>query len=128
MNGLVPIARAANTANDWNRTSSTVAVGTAGVLIKGAANGRLIRARVENVSASTVYYIMIFDKATVPINGDTPIYRHRIAGSTGETIDLGSIGGIACATGIGFAISTAASANFLTLAGSNDAHFEIHWK
>lgn len=117
-------ARAQNDSNDPMRTSSTAKVGTAGVLLKGAAKGRLYRLDVVNVAA-TAYYVMVFDKATAPVNGDTPIWRRRLAASGELSLVLEEFG-LACANGIGFAISS--TDGTLTLAVADDVHFAAQWK
>lgn len=122
--GIFPAARAANCGNDWTRTSNASFMGATGVLLK-ANPGRLLRMRIENNSA-TQYWIQVFDKVSAPVNTDVPIYMHRLNGSSGEIVDFTSIGGIYCATGIGFAISS--TQNTLTLAVANNCTFESHWK
>lgn len=123
MNAITKAARSQNGDNDPNRTSSTAKVGTAGILLK-ASKGRLYRLDVVNVSA-TAYYLMVFDKASAPVNADIPIWRRRLPVSTELVLDLEEFG-LACALGIGFAISSTDAA--LTLAIADDIHFAAHWK
>lgn len=122
--GIFPIARSNNCDNDWSRTVAAAAVGTAGILLKGAP-GRLARMRAENISA-TQYWLMVFSKATAPVNNDVPIYRHRLNANSGESIDLTGVGGIYGALGLGIAISS--TSGVLTLAVAADLLYEAHWK
>lgn len=122
-NGIFPIARAANGDNDPQRTSSAAKVGTAGILLKSS-GGRLYRLDVVNVAA-TAYYLMVFNKATAPANGDTPVWRRRLPVSSELALDLGAFG-LACPLGIGFAISS--TDGTLTLAVADDIHYAAWWK
>ena len=123
MNAVIHAARSKNNDNDPKRTSSTAKVGTAGILLK-AGEGRLYRLDVVN-TAETPYYVMVFDKATAPVNGDTPIWRRLLPESGELVLDLETFG-LGCALGIGIAISSTDAT--LTLAEAADVHFAAHWK
>lgn len=123
-NGIFPIARAANGDNDWSHSSSAAKVGTAGLVLKAAA-GRLARIDAVN-GAATAYFLMVFNKATAPVNTDVPILTRRLPASSEVSLSLADIGGIYCANGISFAISTTDGA--LTLAVANDLSYAAWWK
>lgn len=126
MMGVLALARAALSSNDPSQGRSTVKVGTAGVLIKGASQGKLYTLDVINTGA-TAYWLMVFDKATAPVNGDTPIWRRQLPASGELALDFGMFG-LYCAAGIGIAISTSAAPDTLTLAGANDIHWAAFYK
>ena len=117
-------ARSKNGDDDPSRATSAAAFGTAGVVLKSS-KGRLYRLDAVNISGATPYYLMVFDKATAPINGDTPIWRRRLP-TGGEASLMLEDYGLACANGIAIAISSADAT--LTLAASNDAHYAAHYK
>ncbi len=124
MQQTIKAARAANGDNDPQRSTSPAAkAGTAGIVLKASA-GRLYRLDVVNVGA-TPYYVMVFDKSTAPVNGDTPIWRRRLAASGELSLSFEEFG-LACATGISFAISS--TDGTLTLAVALDVHYGAHWK
>ena len=122
--GIIKIHRAKQVAGvDPLRYSSSAAEGTAGRVIK-ASEGKFYRARVEGLSA-TQYWFMVFDKTTAPVNGDTPIYRHRLNANSGENVILFEDAGLYCALGIGVAISS--TSGTLTLAVANDMLLTAHY-
>lgn len=123
MNATIHAARAKNNDNDPKRTTSSAKVGTAAVVLK-AAEGRLYRLDVVNVSA-TAYYVMVFDAATAPTDGDTPIWRRRLPANGELELELETFG-LGCTNGIAFAISSTDAT--LTLAAADDVHFAAHWK
>lgn len=106
-------------ADNFKRSTSGVAAGTAGVAIS-TKPGRFYRALVEN-GAATAYYVQVFDKASAPVNTDVPIYEKRLAVSGECEIDLTNVNGLPCANGIGLAISS--TPGTLTLAVANDIAF-----
>lgn len=115
-------ARAEDSGNDPIRTTSSAAVGTAGIVLKNS-RGRLYVLDVVNVSG-TAYYLMVFNKAAAPVNGDTPIWRRRLPLSGELRLDFEF--GLAGTAGLSFAISS--TPGTLTLAVSDDIHFAAHWK
>lgn len=106
----------AKTTDSFQRSTSGVAAGTAGVII-AAKPGRFYRGVIQNGSA-TAYFVMVFDKATAPVNGDTPVFEKRLAVSGEVDIDLVNVNGVPCLNGIGIAISS--TPGTLTLAIAND--------
>jgi hypothetical protein len=105
--------------DNFRRTSSGVAVGTAGVVIS-AKPGRLYRLIVQN-GAATAYYLQIHNKATAPINTEVPVYVKRLPVSSEVEIDLSDVNGLVCTAGIGLAISS--TAGTLTLAVADNIAF-----
>jgi len=85
-----------------------------------ATPGRLFKADVINATAG-VLYLMVFNKATAPVNTDVPVLRAYVPASGAGTIDLGNFG-INLAAGVAVALST--TADTLTLAGANDGFFQ----
>lgn len=125
--GTFPIARAASSANDPSQaTSGGTPVGTAGVNLKATA-GRLYHLAAYNKSG-TAYILMVFNKATAPVNSDAPVLRKHIA-AHGDCVighdELGEFGQYFSA-GIGIAISS--TDDTLTLAVSDDMHFHALYK
>lgn len=122
---VYPMARAANGSNDPSMTRLT-AVGTTGQVLK-AAPGRFYGACAVN-KAATAYYLMVFDKATAPVNGDTPRLSKPLPVSGAVTIGPEDMGGfsLGCLLGIGVAIST--TPDTLTLAASADLTGTFTWK
>jgi hypothetical protein len=110
-----------------SRYTSAAAEGTAGKLVKGptspaiAVNGRVYKVHAIN-NASTAYTVMVFDKATAPVNADVPIWRGNLATGAGSECVL-DLMGISCINGIGVAISS--TRNTLTLAVGNDVFWHI---
>lgn len=103
-------------ADNFRRSTSGVAAGTAGIVIS-AKPGRFYRAEVQN-GAATAYFFQVFDKATAPVNGDTPIYCKRLPSSGEVEPDLTNVNGLACVNGVSVAISS--TGGTLTLAASAD--------
>lgn len=103
-------------ADNFRRSTAVAAAGTAGIVIS-AKPGRFYRGVFQN-GAATAYFVMVFDKATAPVNGDTPVWTRRLAVSSELDLDLASINGIPCVNGISIAISS--TAGTLTLAVAND--------
>lgn len=124
--GIFPIARAANGSND--PSMSRVLLGTLGQIVK-AAPGRCYGVTAHN-KAATLYYLMVFDKATAPVNGDTPRVAKPLLASIGATVTIGpeDFGGfsLGCTVGIGIAIST--TPDTLTLAAAQDVNATVTWK
>jgi hypothetical protein len=112
-----------DTGFDPSRSTSSAKFGTAGVALKST-QGRLYRLDVVNASA-TAYFVMVFSKATAPVNGDAPIWRRRLPASGEVSIALEEFG-LYCAAGIGIAISS--TDGTLTLAAATDAHYAAQWK
>jgi hypothetical protein len=106
----------AKVADNFQRSTSGVAAGTAGVSIS-TKPGRFYRAVVEN-GAATAYFVQVFDKATAAVNADVPIWEERLAVSGECKIDLTNVNGLPCLNGISIAISS--TAGTLTLAVAND--------
>lgn len=98
--------------------SPTTAVGTAGVNIS-TKQGRLYKIRVVNTAASTNYYVMLVDKATAPVNGDSPKYTITVKAAS-DAEDRWDMYGLYFANGCGLAIST--TANVVTLAATSDCY------
>lgn len=103
------------------RSSAAAAFGTAGSSIS-AKRGRLYKASVVNGGA-TAYYVQIFDKATAPIAGDTPIWVDRLPANGSCPLQFDE--GLYCVNGIGIAISTTPTT--LTLAAANDAFATLQY-
>jgi hypothetical protein len=99
------------------RFSQAAAFGTAAISVS-TKKGRLYKLRVLNTSAATKYFAQIFDKATIALAGDVPIWEGQVAGGEDVELDFG-LAGLYCALGISVALST--TSNALTLAGSADA-------
>lgn len=78
--------RAVSAANEGgpSRFSNVATWGTAPILVKASA-GRLYAMHWVRVAAGTTYFIQYHDKATVPVNGDTPIWVRRAPASTEGT-------------------------------------------
>ena len=106
----------AKTTDGFQRSTSGVAAGTAGIVI-AAKPGRFYRAEVQN-GAATAYFLQVFDKATAPMNTDVPIYSKRLPVSGECEIDLTDVNGLPCQLGIGIAISS--TPGVLTLAIATD--------
>jgi hypothetical protein len=72
---------------------------------------------------ATVRYIMVFDKATTPINGDTPVLRlHIKAASVGVEKHIEEPFAQRFAKGVSVAVST--TVGTLTLPGSPEGYFD----
>jgi hypothetical protein len=103
---------------DAFRQQSGAGVGTAGVLVGTAGRGsRLYRLSAVNAGA-TAYFLQVFNKATVAVNADIPVYVQRLPASSEAIINLAEVGGIVCPLGMSVAISS--TAGTLTLAVAND--------
>lgn len=98
------------------RRIKTAAFGTAGAVLSPAP-GCLYHLSAVNNSA-TAYFVQIFDKATAPVNGDTPIWEGKLPASLDWSVGF-QLFGLYCASGISIAISTTIGS--LTLAAANDA-------
>jgi len=85
-----------------------------------ATPGRLFKADVLNATAGALY-LMVFDKATAPVNTDVPVLRAYVPANGAGTIDLGEWG-ILLAAGVAVALSS--TIGDLTLAGANDGFFQ----
>jgi len=103
--------------NDFVRSTSATAAGTAGIVIIGSKSGRFYRGFFKN-SAATNYWLQIFDKATAPVNTDVPIWEKNLPSSGEVEIDLVNVNGLYFSLGLGIAISSTATT--LTLAIAND--------
>ena len=88
-----------------------------------ATPGKLFSAYVLNATAGALY-LMVFDKATAPINMDVPVLRRLVPLSGEGLIDLGSFG-IDLAAGVSVALSSTQAT--LTLAGANDGFFQVSY-
>lgn len=125
MIGIFKLARAKKGDDDPTQATSAAAkFGTTGIVLKSTP-GRLYLLHVMNVSA-TPYWVMLFDKASAPVNGDTPVVRRRLAASSEVVIDLSEFGWAFPNAGIGLAISS--TDGTLTLAVALDAHFQAQLK
>lgn len=121
MSGIFPEPKVSATDALTRYTSPAAGDGTAGVLIKAAARGRLYKLRTMN-KAATAYTIMIFDKATAPVNADVPIWRASLANVIGSENELDfNLWGLQFNNGLGIAISS--TPGTLTLAVALDAFF-----
>lgn len=105
--------------DNFQRSASGVAAGTAGISIS-VKPGRFYSAVIQNAGA-TAYFVLVFDKATPPVNGDVPVLTRRLKASDECLIDMNGVNGIPCQTGIGIALST--TAGTLTLAIAADIAF-----
>jgi hypothetical protein len=93
----------------------TQALGTSIKTNVKTAPGRVKSFRVTNANAA-VRFFQIVDKASVPVNGDTPLFAFLIPAGTATAPGLLEIhatlfspGGVWCPTGVSWAISAAAS-------------------
>ncbi len=109
----------AKTTDGFQRATSGVAVGTAGISISQKP-GRFYRAVVQNGGA-TAYYLQVFDKATAAVNANVPIWQQRILASGEVVLDLTNVNGLPCLLGISLAISS--TPGTLTLAAATDVAF-----
>ena len=107
------------TSDNFQRSTSGVAAGVAGIVIS-TKPGRFYSANVQNGGA-TAYWVLVFDKATAPVNGDTPTVSRKLTASGECLIDTGGVNGVPVQLGIGIAISS--TAGTLTLAIANDIVF-----
>ena len=99
-----------------------------GLTIK-ASQGRVFQLRMLVTAPAGARYLMLFNKATAPVNGDTPVWRALLpapGGAPGEVQDnWEDIGGLFLSTGISVAMSTTIAT--LTLI-AEDAYFHITYK
>jgi len=86
-----------------------------------ASAGRAFKADVISVNASPTF-LMVFNKATAPVNSDVPVLRAYVPANGSGSIDLGNYGYLLSA-GISVALST--TAGVLTLAAANDGFFQV---
>jgi hypothetical protein len=122
--GIFPVARGAPGPNDPSQyDSGSALVGTAGVVIK-ASQGKLYKIAAVN-NAATPYILMVFDKATAPVNNDVPIWRRRLPASGEIEVDFGLFG-IGGTAGLSWAISSTVAR--LTLAVSADVSVSAIYK
>jgi outer membrane protein assembly factor BamB len=105
---------------DFTRSTSGTAVGTAGVLLVGSKLGRLYRLNVQNAGA-TAYFVQVFDTLLAPVNTAVPIWSRRLASSSELDVSFTPENGLYFANGLGIAISS--TAGTLTLAVANDIAF-----
>lgn len=124
--GIFPIARSANGSNDPSMTRFQL--GTLGQVVKNKP-GRCYGVTAYN-KAATLYYLMVFDKGSTPVNGNTPRVAKPLLASIGATVTIGpeDFGGfsLGCTLGIGIAIST--TPDTLTLAAAQDVNATVTWK
>ncbi len=104
------------TSDNFLRSTSSAAAGTAGISIS-VKPGRFYTAAIQNGSA-TAYFFQVFDKATAPVNGDTPMLSRRLQASGELVVEVVNVNGLVALLGIGIAISS--TAGTLTLAIAND--------
>lgn len=127
--GILHMARASNTDNDPLRKSSTTAVGTAGVSVKGTP-GRIYEVCAVSADATIGAWLQIFDKATAAVNNDVPIYRQWIPGTTDAvgdaTIRPAFPWGLYCSLGISIAFSSTPA--LLTLVGASNFSYTAIYK
>jgi hypothetical protein len=98
--------------------SDATAVSLASVKVT---EGRLFQADVLLTTPfPTDRWLMVFNKATAPVNTDPPIWRARV-GNGFASIDVGELG-LFCALGIQLAVST--TLDTLTLPGAAGAYFQ----
>jgi hypothetical protein len=113
---------------DWTKFE-THGVGSAGVSVS-TAGGRIRRIRLTNFD-TIQYTVMVFDKGSAAVNGDTPIWRCNIMAKNttnpeqGPEIDFGP-DGITVANGISVAFSS--TNNTLTLALVNSMSVQVMYK
>lgn len=93
-------------------------VGTTGQVIKSA-SGRCKRVSVETTETANAEYLLVFDKATAPINGDAPIDFVRIPAiamnnASPSSIFYGDTGRV-FTNGIAFAVSSTLATLTLSL-------------
>lgn len=134
MQGFFQVARGAarssdglNNTNDVSQGGSGgTAAGLAGIVVK-ATPGRLYNLAGFNKTA-TAYTLMVFDKASAPVNTDAPVIRKHLAANGDATIALDELGlfGRAFQNGISIAISS--TPDTLTLAVSADLHWHAQYK
>jgi len=86
-----------------------------------ATPGRLFKVDVLNATAG-VLYLMVFDKASAPIDTNVPVLRAYVPASGAASIDLGNYG-ISLSAGVSVALST--TQGVLTLGGANDGFFQV---
>lgn len=98
-------------------SASSAASGTAGIVVSPV-QGRLYRLLATNASAVTSYFVQVFNAATAPVNGATPVLVRRLPASGSLDLDLRGVNGLVLGSGISIALSTTAAT--LTLAGSAD--------
>jgi hypothetical protein len=105
---------------DWKQTAGTAE----NTNVAKASAGRFFRARVIlDAAVAANRWLMVFDKATAPVNTDVPVLRAWLGNGTldGE-IDLG-LYGRAMANGVSVALSTTVAT--LTLPGGSEAYFQV---
>jgi hypothetical protein len=132
--GIWPIGRADTgvldgfsfpVADGFRYAASATAAGTAGIVVgTPGRGGRVYRVTAVNGGA-TPYFLQVFNFLTAPIAGVTPVWQRRLPASGELDVDLSSVGGIICQTGIGLAISS--TPGTLTLAVANDLVFRCVW-
>lgn len=106
----------------WKTYSSAAFEGTASRIIIASKFGRAYKLRATNKAASTTYYVMLFDKATAPVNGNVPFVRLTVKAASDADLDLSGWGHY-FANGLAIALST--TADTLTLASADDAVFYV---
>lgn len=77
---------------------------------------------VDNSSSTVLYWLMVFNAASLPGNGAVPDFEMAIPVSATRGWDWGTYGGERFSKGCIAAISS--TAGTLTLAGSNDGFFQ----
>lgn len=102
----------------WLSGATVALIGTSGQVIKSA-SGRCKRLNVETIETANAEYLLVFDKATAPINGDVPIDFIRIPAIASNNASPSSLfygdTGRAFANGISFAVSSTLSVLTLSL-------------
>jgi hypothetical protein len=102
---------------------ATAGTGEVAILISAAAR-RIYQADVITaVGAADPTWLMLFNTTIAPVATDVPIWRARVGGGF-ASIDVG-VFGIELTSGLGVALST--TPDTLTLAGANDAFFQVGW-
>lgn len=82
---------------------------------------RLFKYRAINTNAATNMYMMLFDKASAPVNGDTPVWEGAIrsfGAQDFDDFDFSSVGGLALTNGLAVGAST--TGGTLTIISAND--------
>lgn len=106
-----------STAPSFSITAQNFGANNAGVYKSTA--GSLFSLYIKNINAATRYFLII-DKATTPVNGDTPLHSFTVPANGLLFVDTSLLGsnGISCTTGIAWAFSTTEA--IVTLASASD--------
>lgn len=123
-NGVVHLAATVGGATP----SSGVAAASNNATNLKASAGTVYSIQTSNISASTPYYIKLYDKATTPTCGtDTPVARYVIPPSNGGNNVVLPVGK-AFLTGIGFCITTGIPDTDNIAVPAATVLFNIDWK